>query len=71
MGTVLQYRASTGKTSRSAGPNDEPCRIVIFPGVRIERHQTDPDLDLSHRLHDTAGRDSFDGFGGGRPRKSS
>jgi len=45
-----------------------PCEIVIFPGVRIERH----DLDLGHRLRDSVGRGEFGDIGGGRlPRKTS
>jgi hypothetical protein len=44
-----------------------PCEVVIFPGVRIERHE----VDLSHRLFDSTGSD-FDDFGGKpRPRKTS
>lgn len=68
MGTVLHFKASakTAITRVAAGDRDD-CEIVIFPGVRIERHG----LDLSHRLRDSAGRDNFDGIGGDRPRKSS
>ena len=72
MGTVLRFRASTGKASRKAQESARACQIVIFPGVRIERHDAEPGLDLGHRLRDSAGRDTFDGIGGGRrPRKTS
>lgn len=67
MGTVLDFTATT-RGDRSAGRAGGPCEIVIFPGVRIERH----DVDLGHRLRDTAGREQFDSLDGkGRPRKSS
>ena len=69
MGTVLRFRASVRKdTERAASENAGDCEIVIFPGVRIERHG----LDLGHRLRDSAGHGDFDGIGGGsRPRKTS
>jgi hypothetical protein len=73
MGTVLQFGETETKRSRSdRAPLAGECRIVIFPGVRIERHDDNPRLDLGHRLRDSAGHDSFDGINGGRrPRKSS
>lgn len=68
MGTVLQFRPSLKTAHAAANPFDGLAgEIIIFPGVRMERH----DLDLSHRVRDSAGRDNFDGIGGGRPRKSS
>jgi hypothetical protein len=68
MSTVLQFKASSRSERRK--PESETCDIVIFPGVRIERHETD--LDLAHRMQDSAGRGDFDGLGGGRrPRKTS
>jgi len=68
MGTVLDFKTSAKTTFISAGSGKRrACEIVIFPGVRIERH----DLDLSHRLRDSAGRDDFSGIGGGpRPRQT-
>ena len=69
MGTVLRFRASGRKDPERASPeNAAACEIVIFPGVRIERHE----FDLAHRLRDSAGHSDFDGIGGGnRPRKTS
>jgi len=71
MGTVLTFRASakTALPPAAAGARHD-CEVVIFPGVRIERHDH-LDLDLSHRLCDSAGRDDFGGIGGHRPRKTS
>jgi hypothetical protein len=66
MGTILQFRASNRQDApRTNGA--EPCEIVIFPGVRIERHGDS--VDLAARL--TSPKGSFDGFGGRRPRKTS
>lgn len=69
MGTVLPFRPSLRLSLDGPGARGtDGCEIVIFPGVRIERH----DLDLAHRVRDSAGRDDFDGIGGGgRPRKTS
>lgn len=69
MGTVLRFRPSVRPPAAGRAPGQEPvCEVVIFPGVRIERH----DVDLSHRLRDSAGRHDFDGIGRGpRPRKTS
>ena len=69
MGMVLQFKPLTRTVVPWAGPGARPdCEIIIFPGVRIERHA----LDLSHRLRNSAGRDDFDGIGGGRrPRRTS
>jgi hypothetical protein len=70
MSTVLQFRQSP---QRPRGPRaiigpPKPCEVVIFPGVRIERH----DVDLAHRLFDSAGSGTFDDLGGKpRPRKTS
>jgi len=59
MGTVLDFKPAARTAFADASQRGD-CEIVIFPGVRIERH----DLDLSHRLRDSAGRDNFDGIGG-------
>lgn len=69
MGTILSYRPLERRKRQDKGARSGACEIVIFPGVRIERH----DLDLSHRLRDSAGTDDFNGLGGkrGRPRKTS
>jgi hypothetical protein len=65
MGTVLEFKAAIRTAPSGTDDGDrEACEIVIFPGVRIERS----DLDLSHRLRNSAGRDDF---GGPRPRKTS
>ncbi|KAB2862879.1 MAG: hypothetical protein F9K43_19595 [Bauldia sp.] len=67
MGTVLNLILAA-RNDRAVGDGDRACEIVIFPGVRIERH----DVDLGHRLRDTAGRERFDSLGGdGRPHGSS
>lgn len=69
MGTILQFNSPARKVPRPApvGADDElACEVVIFPGVRIERH----DLDLSHRVRDSIGQPGLDG-GGRRPRRTS
>ncbi len=73
MGTVLQFAVPEGGAARKREARaDGECRIVIFPGVRIERHDGGRRLDLGYRLRDSAGSDSFEGLGGGdRPRKLS
>ena len=66
MSTVLQFRQSLQRPRTIAGVT-KPCEVVIFPGVRIERHE----VDLAHRLLDSAGK-NFDDLGGKpRPRKTS
>lgn len=70
MGSVIPMKGSGRKLALKPLPRagSSACEIVIFPGVRIERH----DLDLSHRVTPSAGRGDFDGIGGsGRPRKTS
>ena len=65
MGTVVELNP---RARREVPDAERPGRtvgeVVIFPGVRIERH----DIDLSRRVLDTTGSDDF---GGGRPRKTS
>ncbi|CAN5366391.1 hypothetical protein BH10PSE9_BH10PSE9_08580 [soil metagenome] len=68
MGTIVEMKAAAARRERPAAKAGEKGEVVIFPGVRIERH----DIDLSHRVRDSAGRGDFDGLGGGRrPRKTS
>lgn len=67
MGTILSFTPSGHGRERSPTATEDECEIVIFPGVRIERHE----LDLSQRVRDAAGLDEFDGLGTPRPRKSS
>ena len=68
MSTVLEFLPR--EAARSREPIDRPLtgEIVVFPGVRIERH----DLDLGHRVRNSAGCDEFNGLGRKRkPGKSS
>jgi hypothetical protein len=72
MGTLILFKSSGRSASSLPAVNEQrhACEVVIFPGVRIERHtQFERDLDLSHRICDSAGRDDFGG--GNRPRKTS
>ena len=69
MGTIVQLNLA-GRRERPAGKRSghAQCEVVIFPGVRIERHG----IDLSRRIRPTTGHNDFDGVGGGRrPRKTS
>ena len=38
MSTVLQFRSPAGSGAERAFRRERACEIVIFPGVRIERH---------------------------------
>ena len=68
MGTVLDFSHNALPRPRVKSRTAEDCEIVIFPGVRIERHEA----DLGHRLRDSAGSDDFNRLGGKRrPRKTS
>ena len=78
MGTVLQISTSKRAFRRRSEHPARECQIVIFPGVRIERHDDYESLDLGHRLLDPAATGDFGGFddfgGSGRrrrPRRSS
>lgn len=62
MGTVVRF-AVGGRSAPKEAPAGRECEIVIFPGVRIERH----DVDLGARLVDSAGRCDFDVPGLRRP----
>lgn len=66
MSTVLSFYRDVARPRRLDRPSGQ-CEIVIFPGIRIERH----DVDLAFRLNDAAGSGDFDGFGGSWPRKTS
>ncbi len=54
MGTVLNFhsQARPGRFARRPMRQGRaaPAEIVIFPGVRIERHDTATALDLSARI---------------------
>ncbi len=67
---VLQFKSFGRAEPRRPFSDGAECEIVIFPGIRIERHET-ADIDLAHRVGKAG--DDFDGLGGGRrrPRKSS
>jgi hypothetical protein len=67
MGTVLKYR-HWAREPRRPFSDGRDCEIVIFPGVRRERHDAD-EIDLAHRLTTTDG--DFDGIGGGRSRRGT
>jgi hypothetical protein len=73
MGTVLQIAASKRPAPRRAERAASGCQIVIFPGVRIERHADEASVDLGYRLLDSAATGDFDGFSGKgrRPRRTS
>jgi hypothetical protein len=67
MGTIVEMKSAPARRDRPAAKAEGKGEVVIFPGVRIERH----DIDLSHRVRDSAGRGDLDGVGGRRPRKTS
>jgi hypothetical protein len=71
MGTILSYRQTDTRRPRQPQLDARgTCEIVIFPGVRIERHEIN--LDLGIRLRDSTGNGEFDTIGGSpRPRKTS
>ena len=69
MGTVLSFKGTIAPYPRR---NQQGAtltgEIVIFPGVRIERHRGEPSATKDGH----SGHDDYDGVGGkGRPRKSS
>lgn len=74
MGNVLQIASNRRVARRSAERATTECQIVIFPGVRIERHVDEESLDLGHRLLDSVATGDLDPFGGKgrrRPRRTS
>jgi hypothetical protein len=78
MGNVLQMAIPKRAPRRRAARPAIECQIVIFPGVRIERHDDYESLDLGHRLLDPSATGNFGGFDdfggtgrGRRPRRTS
>ncbi len=59
MPTVVRL-ADWPRGSQDKRPDSASAEIVIFPGIRIERH----DMDLGARLTDAAGKGDFERFGG-------
>jgi hypothetical protein len=64
MSTVLQFKAMAREPRRPFSDGRE-CEIVIFPGVRRERHDA-ADIDLALRL---SGDDDGHLNGSGRGRR--
>ncbi len=60
---MLQFKAFGRAEPRRPFSDGAECEIVIFPGIRIERHQ-DAEIDLAHRLGKPG--DDFNGLGGRR-----
>ena len=72
MGVVLRFTASAIRAPRQQVARGLACQIIIFPGVRMERHDEEIGFDLAHRLRDSTDDGTFDGLSGGRrPRKTS
>jgi hypothetical protein len=69
MGTVLSFKGTIAPyPRRNQHSVTQAGEIVIFPGVRIERHDGEPSPPAGGQ----SGNDDYDGVGGkGRPRKSS
>lgn len=69
MGIVVEFRPhAAGAKERNRVDMLSVGEIIIFPGVRIERY----DLDLGHRVKNSAGSNDFSGPGPWpRPRKTS
>ncbi len=59
MGTVLDFSLLAAEKRRERDNLVALGEVVIFPGVCTERQE----LDLSHRLRNSAGREEFHGFG--------
>jgi hypothetical protein len=54
MGTILEFRRSEDAAARIAGPVEGTLgEIIIFPGVRIDRHTT---YDLPEHTGTSSGR---------------
>jgi hypothetical protein len=69
MSTVLDFKAYGRAEPRRPFSDGAECEIVIFPGVRIERHAA-ADFDLAPGAGEAT--EDFAGIGKGRrPRKSS
>ena len=69
MGTVLSFKGAVAPLPRRDPPRTTTAaEIIIFPGVRIERHAGQP----ASPADGDSGDGGFDGVGGKRrPRKSS
>jgi hypothetical protein len=56
MGIILEFRRSEDATARTAPPAEGSLgEIVIFPGVRIERHRNVPN-DMPEHAGSPSGR---------------
>jgi hypothetical protein len=54
MGIILEFRRGEQAASRTAGPIEGSLgEIIIFPGVRIDRHATD---DMPEQAGSPSGR---------------
>ncbi len=51
MSTVLQFRSPAGSGAERVFRSERVCEIVIFPGVRIERH-AEPEFGSAEALLD-------------------
>ncbi len=52
MSTVLQFKSPTGGGAERVFRRAHACEIVIFPGVRIERHAEPEFIDRDETLLD-------------------
>lgn len=52
MATILKFRREelVGKNRQPTSPGDARGEIVIFPGVRIERHRDEHEIGHSLRI---------------------
>lgn len=67
MSTVVPLNSGIRKARLRPPAGGGECEIVIFPGVRIERHE----LDLGHRVRDALGGGGYDDLDGSRGRRKS
>lgn len=68
MGTVLEFKPLATDRPRERHERVGGGEVVIFPGVRIERH----DLDLGYRVRNAVDSGEFASLGTKpRPRKTS
>ncbi len=66
MGTLLQMNPSQRRSQAAQRLPHSVCEIVIFPGVRIERHAPD-----AGSFQDASQRRARETEPQGRPRKTS